>query len=252
LTDIFSEWFEALERRHLKNLTFAEVRKGVQALSSLYVHRRQRIDGNSPLIGAGKRAAFAMYFGPLHFLLVREIVRALDARLPSGTTLIDLGCGTGVAGAAWALHNEAAPKVIGVDRHSWVLQECKWTYDELGIRGMSRAAEIGSVQIPEQAAIIAAFTINELDAGIRQRFRKDFLATALRGTPVLVIEPIARRLTSWWDEWVQEWKKSGGRQDEWRFRVDLPERLALMDKAAGLDHRELTGRSLWLPGRGVQ
>jgi hypothetical protein len=26
----------------------------------------------------------------------------------------------------------------------------------------------------------------------------------------------------------------------------LPEALAMMDKAAGLDHRELTGRSLWM------
>ena len=25
--------------------------------------------------------------------------------------------------------------------------------------------------------------------------------------------------------------------------------LALMDRAAGLDHQELTGRSLWLPGK---
>jgi len=63
-----------------------------------------------------------------------------------------------------------------------------------------------------------------------------------------VIEPIARRLMSWWDEWARDWKKAGGREDEWRFAVELPERLALMDKAAGLDHRELTGRSLWLPG----
>ena len=63
-----------------------------------------------------------------------------------------------------------------------------------------------------------------------------------------VIEPIARRLTSWWDEWAREWKAAGGREDEWRFAVELPDRLALMDKAAGLDHRELTGRSLWLPG----
>ena len=252
MTDIFFKWFEALERRHLKNLTFAEVRKGVQALSSLYVHRRERIDENSALNGMGKRAAFAMYFAPLHFLLVREIVRALDARLPSGTTLVDLGCGTGAAGAAWALYNEPAPKVIGIDRHPWVLEECKWAYRELGIQGVTRAGDIGTVQISEGMPIIAAFTINELDAEIRQRFRKAFLATALRGTPVLVIEPIARRLTSWWDEWAQDWKKTGGRQDEWRFRVELPERLALMDKAAGLDHRELTGRSLWLPGRGVQ
>jgi hypothetical protein len=64
----------------------------------------------------------------------------------------------------------------------------------------------------------------------------------------LIVEPIARRVTSWWDEWAQKLKPLGGRNDDWRFRIDLPERLLLMDKAAGLDHRELTGRSLWLPG----
>src|SRR2546430_5302831 len=131
--DRFVHWFEALEERHLKNLNFSEVRRAVQALSSLYVSRRERLDRNSALDGAGKRAAFAMYFGPLHFLLVREIVRALNARVPSGMTLADLGCGTGVAGAAWALNNEPPPKVIGIDRHPWVLEECKWTYRELGI-----------------------------------------------------------------------------------------------------------------------
>jgi hypothetical protein len=248
LTDIFFKWFEALEQRHLKNLTFAEVRKGVQALSTLYVHRRERIGRSSGLNGAGKRAAFAMYFGPLHFLLVREIVRALDARLPPGTTVVDLGCGTGAAGAAWALHTQPASKVIGIDRHPWNLEECQWTYSELGIPGVTRAADIGSVYIPQRAAIIAAFAINELDVPIRQRFLKMFLAHAQRDVPVLVIEPIARRVASWWDEWARDWKKTGGREDEWRFRVELPDKLALMDKAAGLDHRELTGRSLWLPG----
>src|SRR5262249_40847775 len=198
--------------------------------------------------GAGKRAAFAMYFGPFHFLLVREIVRALDARLPSGTTVADLGCGTGVAGAAWALHNQPPSKVIGIDRHPWSLEECQWTYTELGISGVARAADIGSVHIPQRTAIIAAFAMNELDARIRERFLKMFLETSQRGGPVLVIEPIARRLTSWWDEWARDWKKAGGREDEWRFGLELPDRLALMDKAAGLDHRELTGRSLWLPG----
>jgi predicted RNA methylase len=247
--DPLSNWIEALEQRHLKNLTFPEVRRGVQALSSLYIARRERIERNSALDGAGKRAAFAMYFGPLHFLLVREIVRALDARVPAGLNLTDLGCGTGVAGAAWAIGANPPFKIIGIDRDPWVLNECKWTYRQLGIQGVTRAADIGSVRIPARTAVIAAFTINELASATRQRFRKEFLTTALEGAPVLVIEPIARRLTSWWDEWARGWKEAGGREDEWRFRVELPERLALMDKAAGLDHRELTGRSLWLPGR---
>jgi len=241
--DPFVRWFESLEARHLASLTFAEVRKGVQALSSLYVERRGRLGSGSALDGAGKRAAFAMFFGPLHFLLVREIVRALGARIPRDTSVLDLGCGTGVAGAAWVLEMESRPRLTGVDRNAWAVLECKWTYRTLGIEGTVRSGDVGSTRLPAKTAVVAAFTINELDANARERFRTEFLS---RGSPVLIVEPIARRLTSWWDEWASEWKKAGGREDEWRFRVDLPERLALMDRAAGLDHRELTGRSLWL------
>jgi len=42
--------------------------------------------------------------------------------------------------------------------------------------------------------------------------------------------------------------RAGGRTDEWRFREPLPPLLQILDKAAGLDHRELTVRSMWLPG----
>jgi hypothetical protein len=245
----FLNWCEALEQRHLKNLTFSEVRHGVQALSSLYVSRRERVKRESALDGAGKRAAFAIYFAPLHFLLVREIVRALGVSIPSGLNLVDLGCGTGSAGAAWARESDPAPKVLAVDRNSWALQECKWTFQQLGIHGTTNSADLERFQIPHRAAVLAAFTMNELGISVRGRFRKQFLDTAENGAPVLIIEPIAGRLNLWWDEWARDWKKAGGREDEWRFRLDLPERLALMDKAAGLDHRELTGRSLWLPGR---
>ena len=85
--------------------TFKEVRHGLQALSSLYVERRERMAGGAALDGAGKRAAFALYYGPMHFLLVREIVRALALRAPR--RILDLGCGTGTAGAAWALEARA-------------------------------------------------------------------------------------------------------------------------------------------------
>jgi SAM-dependent methyltransferase len=243
----FVRWFEVLERRHLTSLNFSEVRRAVQALSSLYVERRDRIDRSSPLSGAGKRAAFAMYFAPLHFLLVQQIVRALDARVPKGTDILDLGCGTGAAGAAWAKEFAPDAKVIGIDRNSWALQECKWTYQQLGIEGKVKNADISGVRLPAATAVIAAFTMNELDSVSRERFFGEFIRTARSGAPVLVVEPIARRVTTWWDDWVEQWPKNGGRADEWRFHAELPERLALMDRAAGLDHRELTGRSLWLP-----
>jgi hypothetical protein len=245
--DPFVHWFDALERRHMVNLNFPEVRRAVQALSSIYVERRNRIDTGAAFSGAGKRAAFAMYFAPLHFLLVREIVRNLEARVPPNVGILDLGCGTGAAGAAWALEVAGQARLLGVDRNSWALQECRWTYEQLGIQGTVRSAEISMLIIPASTAVIAAFTINELDASARDRFRRDLITTARRGAPVLIVEPIARRLMSWWDDWAHDWQALGGRQDEWRFRVDLPEGLSLMDKAAGLDHRELTGRSLWLP-----
>src|SRR5437762_12700824 len=146
--DRFVHWFEALEERHLENLKFSEVRKSVQALSSLYVSRRERLDRNAALDGAGKRAAFAMFFGPLHFLLVREIVRALDAHLPRKTAILDLGCGTGVAGAAWALEMSEPPKVTGIDRNAWALEECKWTYRRLGVQGVTKSADVNTVRIP--------------------------------------------------------------------------------------------------------
>lgn len=246
MTD-FVEWFEALERRHLEQLNFSEVRRAVQALSSLYVERRGRIDTLSPFTGAGKRAAFAMYFAPLHFLLVREIVRVLDAQLPKGIAILDFGCGTGVAGAAWAMQSDPRPKVTGIDRNSWALQECKWTYQQLRIPGITKSVDLSAVRIPAATAVVAAFTMNELHAPLRDGFRAEFMRTARSGAPVLIVEPIARRVASWWDAWAEEWRRAGGRADEWRFHVELPDRLALMDRAAGLNHRELTGRSLWLP-----
>ena len=42
---------------------------------------------------------------------------------------------------------------------------------------------------------------------------------------------------------------AGGRGDEWRFRVELPAIVTKLDRAAGLNHRELTARSLCLGGR---
>ena len=119
--------------RHLSELTFAEVRRALQALSSLYVERRERMAGGAALDGAGKRAAFALYYGPMHFLLVREIVRGLSLHAPR--RILDLGCGTGTAGAAWALEGGSRARVEGVDRNGWAVTEARWTYARLGLDG---------------------------------------------------------------------------------------------------------------------
>jgi hypothetical protein len=246
--DLFIRWLDALDGRHRQSLSFQEVRRSVQALSSLYVERRTRLGQGAALDGAGKRAAFATYFAPLHFLLVREIVRALGAADRPFPALLDLGCGTGAAGAAWASEISPAPRVLGVDRNPWAAAEARWTYTAFDIDGSTKALDLNTFRLPGGTAVLAAFILNELPEEGRERWREAMLAAARRGSPVLVVEPIAKKLSPWWDDWARDFTAAGGRSDEWRFAVTLPERLALMDKAAGLNHRELTGRSLWLAG----
>ena len=250
--DLFTRWLEALEERHMRALSFQAVRRSVQALSSLYIERRNRIGQGAALDGEGKRAAFALYFAPLHFLLVREIVMAVGADRLSIPALLDLGCGTGVAGAAWASTMSLSPRVSGVDRHPWAVTEARWTYGVFGLDSSAKTVDINIFKAPDRTAVVAAFILNELPEEARERWRHSMLRTAERGHPVLVVEPIAKKFSPWWDDWAEAFTAAGGRSDEWRFYPELPDRLALMDKATGLNHRELTGRSLWLPAPGAQ
>jgi SAM-dependent methyltransferase len=244
--DPFIHWLDALDDRHRQSLSFQEVRRSVQSLSSLYVERRSRLAEGAALDGAGKRAAFATFFGPLHFLLIREIVRALGAAARPCSAILDLGCGTGVAGAAWASEMKPAPRVVGVDRNPWAAAEARWTYSAFQLDGSSKTLDLNTFRFPGNTALVAAFIVNELPDEVRDRWRVAMLDTAKRGSPVLVVEPIAKKLSPWWDDWARDFTDAGGRSEEWRFTVALPDRLALMDKAAGLNHRQLTGRSLWL------
>ena len=113
----FTEWMSFLETRHLADLTFQEVSRSLRSLSSTYVERRRKLHEGAALAGAGKRAAFALFYGPLHFLLVRHIVSSVPELTHIVHEIVDLGCGTGAAGAAWASECAPAARVHGVDRH---------------------------------------------------------------------------------------------------------------------------------------
>src|SRR5215212_5402868 len=104
-------WLAALEERHLADLTLSEVARALRALSSCYVERRARLAGGGALEGSGKRAAFALFYGPLHFFVTRRIVRAIFPGGRPRSRIFDLGCGTGTAGAAWALEADG-PAVL--------------------------------------------------------------------------------------------------------------------------------------------
>jgi len=103
---VINDWVLALERRHLADLRVSEVTRALRALSSAYVERRhgsgvptgqQKVRGT--LDSAGKRAAFALFYAPLHFIAVERIVTTLGAHRPGPRLSTKFGCGTGLCGA---------------------------------------------------------------------------------------------------------------------------------------------------------
>ncbi len=112
---------------------------------------------------------------------------------------------------------------------------------------MADAIVMGTELEPD--AIVAAFVVNELAATVRERLLRQLLAAHRRGSRILVLEPIATRIVPWWDAWQRAVAALGGRADVWELALDLPPLLRRLDQAAGLDHRLVKVRTLWLPGR---
>ena len=95
-------------------------------------------------------------------------------------------------------------------------------------------------------AILAAYSVNELPDPVRAALLPRLVEAHQQGTRILIVEPIARRLATWWTGWEKAFTAAGGTSGEWRFAVPLPERQHQLGRAAELDPRELTARSLWL------
>ena len=247
---VFEQWVTQLEARHLADLRVPEVTRALRALSSAYVERRHKVSAGATLDSAGKRAAFALFYAPLHFLATFHVVQALTVTDGTATTILDLGCGTGAAGAAWAVAAGGRPAVKGIDRHPWAVEEARWTYRQLGLTGHARQGDLVEAAVPPRgSAVIAAYALNELPGPPRTRVETRLLDAATAGVTTLILEPIARAVTPWWDDAAKRVIAAGGRADEWRIPMDLPPLLQLLDRSAGLNHRELKLRSLYLPGR---
>lgn len=240
-------YLAALEKRHLANLTRSELTRALRALSSCYVERRGKLSGGAALEGAGKRAAFALFYGPLHLLTIHQILEALEVERAAPHDIHDLGCGTGVGGAAWALARQGTPAIAGVDRSAWAIAEANWTYRELGVRGRARTGDAvrdAPRDASQATAIVLAYAVNELDDASRAALLQKLIAALQRGARLLVVEPIARRDRPWWPEWAERLSAAGAREDEWRFPAALPPLLRQIAKGAGLDPRELTARTI--------
>jgi methyltransferase family protein len=241
-------WLASLERRHLANLTRPELTRALRALSSCYVERRDKLTEGAALEGAGKRAAFALFYGPLHFLTIGKVVRSLEADRQPIERITDLGCGTGVAGAAWARACAQAPSLDGIDRNRWAAEEANWTWRELGLHGRARLGDVvrnypgGGTP---RSAVLLAYAVNELAADTRRALLPKVEAGMRAGVPVLIVEAIALRDKTWWPEWSARLGAAGARADEWRFTAALPPIVRDLARGAGLDPRELTARTLY-------
>ena len=251
-------WLDSLEARHTAELTRPELLKAIRALSSRYVERRAQLPDRSALDSAGKRAAFATFYAPLHFLTTAAIVRALGATLPPASRLLDLGCGTGTASAAWALAGDSPVTIAGVDKHPWAVTEAEWTWRALGLRGQARRGDLVAAlereaALPRQrsrgpTSVLLAWSANELDASSRARLLSAVITMASRGDAVLILEPLAHGAAPWWPSWRDALDPHGARADEWKFPAALPASLEALNDAAGFETRQLSARSLWLPG----
>lgn len=245
--DIFADWLSALEARHLADLRVQEVTRALRALSSAYVERRHKVAHGSTLDSHGKRVAFALFYAPLHFIATSHAVQELGAAVPGPSRIVDIGCGTGAAGAAWAIASGKDSSVVGIDRHPWAVEEARWTYRMLGVRGHARQGD--AMRFPHLepgSAAIAAYVLNELPDAARQRIERSLLAAAGKGVRVLILEPIARAVTPWWDATAERVLADGGRADEWRLDVQLPPLVKQLAEAAGLNQRELKFKSLYV------
>ena len=245
----------ALLDRHAAPLRRSEFLKAIRALSARYVERRATLADRSPLDSAGKRAAFAAYYAPMHYLTVWHVLGTLQSpNTPPLTRLVAPGCGTGVAGAAWAKRHPGA-SVQGVDRSGWAVEEAAWTYRTLGISGRAtrgdlvRSAEALAAPKPgaayvRQTGVILAWSGNELDAPARNRLLGTLVELGRTGASVLIVEPISRRAAPWFDDWAAVIAKAGGRHDDWSFDEPRPAALSRIDIEVGFDRAALTARSL--------
>lgn len=256
MSDAASAWVEALIERHGSALTRSELLRAIRALSTRYVQRRASLASRSPIDSAGKKAAFAVFYAPLHFFTVQGILDRLGAEGRSVARVLDLGCGTGVASAAWALAEKGRPVITGVDRERWLLDEAVWNWRHLGLVGRTIQTDLTRLRGPAARAIhagpasgiVLGWAVNELPADGRAALLTQLREAVRQGASLLVVEPLARSAVPWWDDWVRACQALGGRADEWRLDLQLPSALAALDDEAGFDRQMIGARSIWVAG----
>lgn len=243
----FDRWLETTAQRFSPPLEFREIRRGAQALSSLYVERRGDGDlAGRAYRGAGKRAASASYFAPLHFLTACYARAAVGPAWPAPARIWDLGCGTGALGAALARSFETTPDVVAIDRSGFALGEARHTYRSFGIYARTRRGRIpGALPKPVAGDLWGfGFALNELDPDARSDTLAAIAEALARGVRLFIVEPLAGPATPWWSEWSARLAGHGIGEHLVKRAIHRPEWIARLDRAARLNHRIVGARVL--------
>ena len=130
--------------------TLPEVGRALRALSSCYVERRSRLAEGAALEGAGQTRRLRAVLRPSPLPGDRPHRPPAGIRGSGIREIVDLGCGTGAAGAAWALARPGA-RIAGFDRSAWAVAEANWTYRQLGLSGRATRQDLTRVQLQPAA-----------------------------------------------------------------------------------------------------
>ncbi len=249
----FDRWLEETVARLSPPLTFTEIRKGVQAVTEIYGSRSGNPEHAAKAIeGQGKRAALATFFASLHFLTTHHaLVMIGEESFGPVRRIYDLGCGSGSVGAAAAQTLGGPVRMIGIDRSGWALDETKQTWRAFGLNGKLQRAELPGT-FPKTARgdlICMGWTLSELSNADRAILLRRTRAAVRRGVPVLILETISQRSSTWWSEWEESLGELGVRSEMIRVPIDRPFWIQDMDKAARLDHQVIGARVLAAPSR---
>jgi hypothetical protein len=243
-------WVDAAHEQWARGLEFRELRRGAQAVSDLYVHKRKAGGlSDKAANGRGKRAAFVVYFGGLHLLLVQAWMAEVEP--PSLDTVWDFGCGPGIVGAAAARWAGGA-RLTATDRVGAHLEVAAWTARQLGVK--ARTMKVG---LPEAVARVSrpslltfGWVLNELTDADRDA-TVDALASKLqKGCSALIFAPLSLRASPWWPDVARRLRRATSadlHEAEFRFQPNRPQCIADLDRATRLNHHTLGARVLFVP-----